>query len=179
MVVVMAVIVVFSMLMVVMVMSAVIMIGTTNRLEWLNHLRNFSAETGQHLPDDMIAQDQDTILFDLRWQVPITQMPRQFNEMQPVTRPDLEKLFRSRHNLDPVTILKHQTITAGKQNRFFEIQHDRAAIGKLQRLAAQMALVVCQHHTACSDTTLSTSRHIVFYFLHSPIRPSNRFINYS
>ncbi len=108
----------------------------------------------------MIAQDQDTRLLDLGRQMAIAEMPGQFDQMQRVFRADLEEFLRGGNNLDQITILKLQPITACKQNGIFEVEHDAAAIFKRQKLAAQVTLIMGQNNPAGDGPVIGSGRNI-------------------
>lgn len=54
-----------------------IVIRAMHRLEAFDYFADRSTEPLQHCPDDMVALDQDTILVDLRGEMPVAEMPGQ------------------------------------------------------------------------------------------------------
>lgn len=147
-------------------------IGTMDRLERFDHIADRSTQPFQHLPDDMVTQDQDTAGFDLGRQVAITQMPGKFDQVQRIFGPDLEQRFRRGDDLDPLAVFKDKAVAIGKEDSILEIEHDALAIAKPERLAAQVPLVMCQCDGLRYRPVILSGLYIIGYFLHSPCLPS-------
>ena len=139
--------IVTMMMVVPMRMAAMGVIGAPRRLERLADLGDNSAQPFEHGADHVVAQDQDALLLDLRGEMPVAQMPGEFDEMPAVARADFEKLFIRRNDLDQLAILAHQQIAARKQDRLLEVEHDHLAIFEMQQLAAQMPEIMRQDDT--------------------------------
>ncbi len=150
MVVVIVVVVIVTMVMAVIVMimtvrmSAMGMIGATRRLEGLFDVEHHRAQPLQHGADDMIAQDHDAILLDLRREMTVAEMPGKFDQMRAVAAAHLEQLFVCGKDFDQFTILAHQHVTIGKKHRLLEIEHHHLAVLQMQELAAQVPQIVRQ-----------------------------------
>jgi hypothetical protein len=125
-------------------MAAMGVIGAARRLEWFFHLTHGGAQTFQHGANDMVAQDENALLLDLRRKVPVTQMPGKFDQVKTILRLDFEQLFIRRPDLDQIAVLHHQKIAMGKQHGFLQVQHHHLVILQMQQLAAQMPLVMRQ-----------------------------------
>jgi hypothetical protein len=79
------------MIVIVVRMSATMgMIGAAHRLEAFRDLRDGGAEAGQHVPDHVVPEDEDALLLSAPADAG-TEMPGQFDQVQPVARPDFEK----------------------------------------------------------------------------------------
>lgn len=128
----------------VMRMSAMGMIGATGRLEGLVDVEHHRAQPLQHGADDMIAQDHDAILLDLRREMTVAEMPGKFDQMRAVAAAHLEQLFVCGKDFDQLTILAHQHVTIGKKHRLLEIEHHHLAVLQMQELAAQVPQIVRQ-----------------------------------
>lgn len=148
MVIVVVVIVTMVMAVIVMIMtmrmSAMGMIGATRRLEGLFDVEHHRAQPLQHGADDMIAQDHDAILLDLRREMTVAEMPGKFDQMRAVAAAHLEQLFVCGKDFDQFTILAHQHVTIGKKHRLLEIEHHHLAVLQMQELAAQVPQIVRQ-----------------------------------
>lgn len=148
--VVLVVVVIVTMVMAVIVMimtmrmSAMGMIGATRRLEGLFDVEHHRAQPLQHGADDMIAQDHDAILLDLRREMTVAEMPGKFDQMRAVAAAHLEQLFVCGKDFDQLTILAHQHVTIGKKHRLLEIEHHHLAVLQMQELAAQVPQIVRQ-----------------------------------
>lgn len=60
-------------------------IGAAQRMEGFGYLAHGGVEPGQHVADDVIAQDEDARFLDLRRQVAIAEVPSEFNKMQTIS----------------------------------------------------------------------------------------------
>ncbi len=142
------VMVIMAVLVIVMIMtmrmSAMGMIGATRRLEGLFDVEHHRAQPLQHGADDMIAQDHDAILLDLRREMTVAEMPGKFDQMRAVAAAHLEQLFVCGKDFDQFTILAHQHVTIGKKHRLLEIEHHHLAVLQMQELAAQVPQIVRQ-----------------------------------
>ena len=142
------VMVIMAVLVIVMIMtmrmSAMGMIGATRRLEGLFDVEHHRAQPLQHGADDMIAQDHDAILLDLRREMTVAEMPGKFDQMRAVAAAHLEQLFVCGKDFDQFTILAHQHVTIGKKHRLLEIEHHHLAVLQMQELATQVPQIVRQ-----------------------------------
>src|SRR5262249_27057009 len=129
-------------------MAAMGMVGATRGLECLAHLSHGCSEPLQHGANDVVAQDQDTILIDLHGQMAVAEMPGKLDEMSAVPTPDLEQLFLRSNDLDQFAIVQNKQVAVRKQNRFLEIEHDHAAVFEMEELAPQMAKIMGKNDLA-------------------------------
>jgi hypothetical protein len=97
-----------------MAMTAVI--GTAQRMEWRDNLGNLCSKAFEHGLDDMIAQDDNAVFFQLRGKMTIAQMPCQFGQMLPVARGDFIQHLVSRNDLGHTPILQNEDIAMGESN---------------------------------------------------------------
>jgi hypothetical protein len=129
-------------------MAAMGVVSTAGRLERFLDIAHGCAETFQHGADDVVAQDENTLLLDLRGKVPVAQVPSQFDQVKAILRLDFEQLFIRRANLYEITVLHHQKIAMGKKHGFLQIQHHHLIVLQVQQLATQMPLVMRQSDVA-------------------------------
>lgn len=125
-------------------MAAMGVIGTARRLERFFHLAHGGAETFEHGADDVITQDENALLLDLRRKMPVTQMPGKLDQVKPILRRDFKQFFSRGPNLDQIAVFHHQQIAMGKQHGFLQIEHHHLVILQMQQLAAQMPLIMGQ-----------------------------------
>ena len=138
------VMIVCMMVMVVPAVGAVPGIGAPQGIERLDFLNDRCAETFEHVFDDMIAQDQDTVRFDRGWQMPVADVPGKFAQMQCIARPDFIDLLGRRHDADMTTVIEHQKITIIKRCRLQKIDEKLATIPERQDAPSQMPLVMLE-----------------------------------
>jgi len=81
-------------------------IGAAQRMERFRYLAHAGAEADQHVPDDVVAQDDDTRGLDLCRQVAVAQMPGEFQEVQAVSRRHLVERFLGGDHLDRFACLR-------------------------------------------------------------------------
>jgi hypothetical protein len=126
--------------------AAMRMIGAAHRLERLDDLTDLGTETSQHVPDYVIALDQDAVRLDLRSEVPVAQMPRELDQMQRTERPDRKKPFLRSLDLDRRPILQNQSVAVMEKHRLLQVEHDHLAIVEMQELPPEMAPVMGEDH---------------------------------
>ncbi len=120
------------------------MIRTPGRLERFLDIADTGAQSLQHGSDHVIAQDQDAAFLDLGRQVPVAEMPGEFDQVQRIARLDLEKLFRRGLHFDRITVFEHQPVTVMKEHRLFQVKHHHVPVRQVQQFTAQMTQVVRQ-----------------------------------
>ena len=128
----------------IMRMPAMGMIGSPRRLEGLVDLQHRGPQPLQHGADDMIAQDDDAVFFDLGGQMTVAEMPGKLDQMHAVTSANFEELLVGRKDLDQFAVLAHQQVAIGEKHRILEIEHDHLAVFQMQELAAKMAQIMRQ-----------------------------------
>ncbi|MNS82300.1 hypothetical protein D3C72_1160400 [compost metagenome] len=123
-------------------MTAMGMISAARRLERLFDITHGGAKTFQHGADDVVTQDENTLLLDLRGKMPVAQMPGKLDQVKAILRLDFEELFVSRADLDQVAVFHHEKIAMGKKHGFLQVEHYHLVILQMQQLAAKMPLVM-------------------------------------
>ena len=123
-------------------MTTMRVIGPAHRLERLDDVSDLGPETDQHLADDVIALDQNTAGFDLSSEMPVAEMPGEFDQVLAVTRTDLEQPLFGRLDLDRRAIIEHKPVAMVEKHRLLEVEHNHIAIVEMQELASQMAPVM-------------------------------------
>jgi hypothetical protein len=120
------------------------MIGSPRRLEGLVDLQHRGPQSLQHGADDMIAQDDDAVFFNLGGKMTVAKMPGKLDEMHAIASANFEELLVGRKNLDQFAVLAHQQVAIGEKHRILEIEHDHLAVFQMQELAAKMAQIMRQ-----------------------------------
>lgn len=116
-------------------------IGTFQRQEGLNDVHDLGSEAHKHLPDDMVPLDEDALRLDLRWQMPVTDVPGQLRNADCGSRPNLhQRLIRGNH-LDQPSIVQFERITRLEHRRLTEIEKDCLAGVNVQPPPAHVALI--------------------------------------
>lgn len=129
---------------VIMRMPAMRMIGSSRRLEGLVDLQDRGPQPLQHGTNDMIAQDDDAVFFDLGGKMAVAEMPGELDQMCAVASANFEELLVGRKDLDQFAVIAHQQVAIGEKHRVLEIEHDHLAIFQMQELAAKMAQIMRQ-----------------------------------
>ena len=145
-------VVVFFVTMVIMAMAAVLMmwitltgIGAAHRIEGRRHIRHPRAQPFQHRLDDMIATDEDAVVLNRRGEMTITDVPGQFDQMERIYGDNFVERLVGSHDFHMATIMEDNHVAMVEHYRFRQIEEDFAAVGKVDRPAAQMTLVVLQY----------------------------------
>src|SRR5437879_12043483 len=84
----------------------VLAVGAAFRIEWRPELAHLGAEPPQHVDDDMVVADQDTLAFDLRRQVPVAEMPSEPRERGGIAAAHLDQVLLGRFHLDEAPLLE-------------------------------------------------------------------------
>jgi hypothetical protein len=128
--------------------APVLVIGAVHWLEALAHVRNSRAQTFEHCPNDMIAQDEDAIFVDLSGQMPVAQMPGEMTERRGRSSTDLMKVFLRGNDIDDAAVSEDQRIAIGQQDGFGKVNHHVFARAGRQQLAAKMPFAVIEEQRA-------------------------------
>jgi hypothetical protein len=131
------------------------------RLKW----RFYSAQTGtqtmQHRFNHMISRNAQTISFDFRLNMPVSQMPSQDHEMMGAMAPDLTKAFcRGKHFNQPA-IFKHEMITRTQSNHRGQIEQEREAADTLQQATPAAPLIMVENdNISCRGPCCPSLHHL-------------------
>jgi hypothetical protein len=116
---------------------------------WMERLRNIP-DAGplmlQHMGDDVVAADEDAILFDLRLEVPVADMPGKPDEMLTVIACHFHQLFIRCNDRNEPSIFQHEAIAIGELHRPLEIDENLIAVLECNQFASDMALLCIEHH---------------------------------
>ncbi len=116
------------------------MIGSSFGREPLPHIDDMRTELLEHVGDDVISFEQDTMRFDLRLEVPVADMPGKLGEMQAVSPPHFHQFFFGRDDLDELPAVEHKCIAMPERNRTFKLDQDLRALETPEQLAAEVAI---------------------------------------
>jgi hypothetical protein len=121
------------------------MIGAPHGVKRPADLGDVSAEAFQHRTDNAVALYDDTVLFDLGWQMAIAQVPSQLAKVQAIARGDGIELFIRGDDLYLASVFQNQEIAMGQGDRLGKIQHDPHSASQGQDFPPQMPLVMRQN----------------------------------
>jgi hypothetical protein len=80
------------------VMVAIAAIRATLRLEGNLNFREFGSEAVEHFLDHMVWANAKDILSNLRWKVPVSQMPSKAHQLVAILMPDFDYELGGRLN---------------------------------------------------------------------------------
>src|SRR5690606_8737129 len=110
------------------------------------HILYGRAEPDEHGADDVIAPDEQTVVLELRGQVPVADMPGEADEMGPIAAGDfIERLARGL-DADAAAIAQMQRIAIGQRYGRGEIDKDVLARRQAESLAAKTPFVCCERY---------------------------------
>ena len=92
------------------------MIGAPHGVKRPADLGDVSAEAFQHRTDNAVALYDDTVLFDLGWQMAIAQVPSQLAKVQAIARGDGIELFIRGDDLYLASVFQNQEIAIMERN---------------------------------------------------------------
>jgi hypothetical protein len=75
-------------------------IGAEFRVEGSIEPGDTAAEAGYHIGDDVIRSNAQPLPGDLKWQVPVAEVPSDSQQVRPIDRLDFEKRLRRRANAE-------------------------------------------------------------------------------
>lgn len=116
------------------------MIGSGFGREPLPHTDNMRAELFEQRGDDVIPPEQDAMRFDLRLEVPVTDMPGKLGEMQAVSPPHFHQVFFGCNDLDELAVVEHKRIAMTERNRIFELDPNFRPFETPEQFAAEVAI---------------------------------------
>ena len=103
-------------------------IGAAFRRKRLDHQFGFGAKAVEHLLDDMVAADQDAVLADLGFQMPVAQVPRQHQHVMGIPGSHRHKRLRLGSHTDNAPVLQHQPVTVGKLHCPWKVEQKRHSL---------------------------------------------------
>ena len=96
--------------------------------EFLARVDNCGAQAFQHARDHSVRPDQDAVFLDLRFQMPIANMPGKLRQMLGIAPAHFQQIFGLGCNLNEAAILQHKAIAIFQLHRLGEIDQHFAAI---------------------------------------------------
>jgi hypothetical protein len=132
-------------------------ISTAFRRERLDHHFNIRAQQREHVFDYMVSPHQYPVWLDLRFQMPVPEVPGQHQHVMHVACADCHELFGLRSHLEYPPIVQLQPVSMRQLHRLWQIQQEGHTFITGQGNAAPMALVlgerngsVCRHVHVCN-----------------------------
>jgi hypothetical protein len=130
------------------VIVAVVAVGSAFRLERGLHLNKLRSEAMEHLLDHMVWPNAKNLIANFSRQMPISQMPGKAHELIGFFMPDFDHSLRSGPDLQQSSVFKLQGIPIGHGNRFRKIEKHIFALIRNQANAATMACVKVESERA-------------------------------
>lgn len=140
---------VIMMVVMIMVMMPMIVrvagIGAAYRLERLANVRHGRSEPFQHVLDHVVAQQKNAILFDLRGEMPVADVPAELGEMDRIERADFVEFFLAGHDFHLAAVVEDKPVACLQHDRFDEVDQHAVAMLEFEHAAAQVPFVMLQH----------------------------------
>src|SRR6516164_5279979 len=107
--------VVVVMIMIVMIAPVVVAtaIGAALGLKRCFDFFKFSSKSMQHLFDHVVGPDVEGVISNLRWKMPISEMPGKPHEVMRIFMTDLDKRFGGGFDLKPSSVIKIRITSCG------------------------------------------------------------------
>jgi hypothetical protein len=132
------------------VMVAVVAVGATFGLERGLHVREVRAEAAEHLFDNMVGPNAESLVSNFSRQVPVSQVPSKTHKLIWIFVPNFNNMLHSSPDYQPSPILQLQTVSIGHRNGFWKVEKDIFAFVCSETNAAAMARVEVEGQSACS-----------------------------
>ena len=107
-------------------------------------MRRCRPKAGQHVLDDMVASDQNAALFNLRFQMPVAQMPGQSQQMMCVLPAYFQQFLSFCEHLYHPAVLELQAVAMAKLDCVRQIKQEFQAGVTAQDNSSAMALILVQ-----------------------------------
>ena len=106
------------------------------------------SKTMQHLFDHVIGPDAERVRSNLRWQMPVSKMPGDAQQLMGIFMTDLDDRFGGSFDPQPGSVVKLQSIAIGHRDCFRKIEKDVFSVVRREANAAAMARVEIKCETA-------------------------------
>lgn len=124
-------------------MCAAVPVGPAFRIERRGDRCQATAKPGNHVLDHVIAADPERFAQQLRWQMPVAEMPGDLDEMGRVARGDFDQILRFGQHFDNPAIFQLQPVAMmQKDGVSFIEQKGQAAFPAHDRASAMPVLPV-------------------------------------
>jgi hypothetical protein len=136
-------------------------ISTAFRRERLDHHFNICAQQLEHVFDHVISPHKYPACLDLRFQMPVSQVPGQYQHVVHVACADCHEFLGLRSHLEYAAVVQLEPVSVGQLHRLWQIQQEGHTFITGQANAAPMALVfrernesVCRFVHVCNWNVL-------------------------
>ena len=116
-------------------------VGTALGLKRCPHLDEVRSQAFEHGFDHVVGSNAKNRVTDLRWQVPIPQMPGKTCQLLGISMADLDHRLRSRLYVEPSPVLQPQPVSVGHRNRLGQIEEDLFALIRYQTDTPAVTLI--------------------------------------
>ena len=114
-------------------------------IERLADRANLGAEAFQHVDDDVIVADQETLALDRDRQVAIAEMPGEPREGTRIGGFHLDQLLLRRDDTHETTAFEREPVAIAQRNRLAEIEQELERAFRHEAFAAAEAVIVVEH----------------------------------
>jgi hypothetical protein len=132
------------------VMVAVVAVSATFGLERGLHVREVRAEAAEHVFDNMVGPNAESLVANFSRQVPVSEVPSKTHKLIGIFVPNFNNMLHSSLDHQPSPILQLQTVSIGHRNGFWKIEKDIFTFVASEANAAPMARVKVERQSACS-----------------------------
>ena len=129
-----------------MVAFTVAAVGTALGLKRCPNLDQARSQAFEHGFDHVVGSNAKNRVTDLRWQVPIPQMPGKTCQLLGISMADLDHRLRSRLYVEPSPVLQPQPVSVGHRNRPGQIEEDLFALIRYQTDTPAVTLIEIEGH---------------------------------
>jgi hypothetical protein len=120
-------------------------IGAAFGIEWRLDLNDARAKPFDHRLDDVIATDAQAFACDLGRQVPVTEVPRDPDQIVRIAAANFDERFGRGDDLDQPSVVQHEGITAAQGDRMFQIEQEFQSARAGHRHPPAMTVVEIEH----------------------------------
>jgi hypothetical protein len=132
------------------VMVAVVAVGATFGLERGQHVREVRTEAAEHVFDNMVGPNAESLVANFSRQVPVSEVPSKTHKLIGIFVPNFNNMLRSSLDHQPSPILQLQTVSIAHCNGFWKVEKDIFAFVRSEANAAAMPRVKVEGQSAYS-----------------------------
>lgn len=116
-------------------------IGPGLRVEWCVDGIDMAAEPFDHVGDDVVGADADSLAQQLHRQMPVAEMPGDPHQRAFVMRMNFQQRLGPRHHADHAAVRKRETVPVAQTNRLRQVEQQVVAAFRRENDAAAMPAV--------------------------------------
>jgi hypothetical protein len=117
-------------------------------LKWGLHLHELRSKAMEHILDHVVGPNAKNVISNFRWQVPVSQMPRQTHELMRILVTDFNDGLCRGPDLQPPPVFELQAIAVGHRDGFRQVQKDILSFISSQANSAAVTRVKIESESA-------------------------------